>query len=753
MKKLIAAISVCIYCTMTWAYFPTNISSATVEVTKVTGNFDSYRFKWIGQDDQEVRLYFTNVGIPFTFSATDQLCSRISRAGTIYVDLLPTNNHFVTNGNYLYYTISRTNIPPNGNYQMETWMYTGANTNMARTLAQGEVTISKSLYQDTNAYPFPSTISNMTDYLTITNAVLTYAQITNVVLRAAVTESTSNYVNFHGGASLDIGIKTNYAAASSALKLAEVLTNGANAAGLGATNFGTVQAVTSDVTALKIGPNTATNIATSVGAGSSVSNLATTFYVTQVKTDIVEQAVSSNTTYYYTKTYVDALALAGTNVESWSQFAATQNVSLGMFQITSLAAGNASFEGVNVVQMNASNAVQDTLMANIGLTNDSTLAALALEQAKNTLQDNRLTSNETSVLAAHTTNAAQALAIAGATTTNGQQSTYIQAAHDTNALQQTTITAFGVTNETQNYRLLTNEVGLTAAHSTNATQATQITGLYSTQATHTTQITGLYSTQATHTTQLAGLYATQALNTARSTAAATTNALQELQVAGLYSTQATHTAQIAGINVTNELAVTNIVNVGTFGTNGAITRTGQVHYVVFPQPPVDFGGYPTNPATTNAAGIQTNYWSWNSTNWYALNLGSANGQTLQFFLREDGEDWNDTFSDDIYVRYFQQAATTNPVLFERYQFVAGFADADNYRMSMRTIDQAGAPLIGPTDGFGPIVLPALPPETASRNTINAVKFDFLYTIRKPGADYILWIGNFHFYLDGELTPR
>ena len=54
MKKAILAIL--LMASVAYGQFPTNVSSKTVDIDKLDGDFDSFRFKWIGENDQRVSL-------------------------------------------------------------------------------------------------------------------------------------------------------------------------------------------------------------------------------------------------------------------------------------------------------------------------------------------------------------------------------------------------------------------------------------------------------------------------------------------------------------------------------------------------------------------------------------------------------------------------------------------------------------------------------------------------------------------------
>ncbi|MBW1782451.1 MAG: hypothetical protein JRL30_17125, partial [Deltaproteobacteria bacterium] len=156
------------------AAFPTHMNALTNDVDSMTGNWDDFDWSWRGDDDQDVSITFSNSAgwLPigsYNFGA------RMAQSDTIYVDLLPAD--FTKSGSNITFSLSRTNVPPDGEYKFEVRSWEGATTNLARSMAQGMVWVSDSLYPNTNLYPFPQGITNMSDYLTITQAVTVYAQL------------------------------------------------------------------------------------------------------------------------------------------------------------------------------------------------------------------------------------------------------------------------------------------------------------------------------------------------------------------------------------------------------------------------------------------------------------------------------------------------------------------------------------------------------------------------------------------------
>lgn len=154
MKKLIATLLLAgAFAHVGFCGFSTHVNSKTNNIDKIDDKFNDWRFEWVGKNDQAVKLWFID-SAGWVDLTGDSVAARLSRRGTIYVDILPANVTVLASN--ISFTIPMTNIPPNNTYQMEVWAYQGANTNPARTLGQGSVYVSYSLYQDTNTFPFPS---------------------------------------------------------------------------------------------------------------------------------------------------------------------------------------------------------------------------------------------------------------------------------------------------------------------------------------------------------------------------------------------------------------------------------------------------------------------------------------------------------------------------------------------------------------------------------------------------------------------
>lgn len=201
-----------------FAQFPISTSSKTVDVNRVSGQFDSFRWNWIGMNDQRVILYLTQDGVPLDASLYSIL-ARVGRNGVVYTDIADSEVSKATD--YIQFDVPRTRIPPNGACQLEVWAYVGT-TNTARSLAQGTLSITKSLYSDTNSFPFPTNVVDLSTYLTIASAATNYLTIADAAnTYQPLTEGTNTL--------WQILNKNNSASNLSIVGLSEiVLTNGAS---------------------------------------------------------------------------------------------------------------------------------------------------------------------------------------------------------------------------------------------------------------------------------------------------------------------------------------------------------------------------------------------------------------------------------------------------------------------------------------------------------------------------------------------
>lgn len=192
MKKLLTAIFI-LYAAV--AYGLTSHSNInTVDVSKITGRWDSWNWKWAGYNSQTCTIYFTDGGSSLSV-AGDNILFKIAR-DTETGQVTYINNTNVTAATAsCAWSVSFTNIPPNGDYLAELWSYSGSETNFTRTLGQGKITVFNSIYgNDDSTYPWPSTTDSM------------------VVLEGKLNTHTALQATAHGGiaSSTNLDALSNY---------------------------------------------------------------------------------------------------------------------------------------------------------------------------------------------------------------------------------------------------------------------------------------------------------------------------------------------------------------------------------------------------------------------------------------------------------------------------------------------------------------------------------------------------------------
>lgn len=110
------------------------------------GSFNDFNFKISGYDSQKFKFGYnvSLAGVDCVFRITKPI------QGTIYLDV-PVTDITVSTTNVTW-TISRTNIPPPGNYYGELLSYDAGTTNIYRSLAQGKLPVTWSLYLNETNY-------------------------------------------------------------------------------------------------------------------------------------------------------------------------------------------------------------------------------------------------------------------------------------------------------------------------------------------------------------------------------------------------------------------------------------------------------------------------------------------------------------------------------------------------------------------------------------------------------------------------
>lgn len=225
MRKFILVFLMLIVDTILAADFPTKLNCTTCDMDKVTGNFDSFRWKWAGYESQSNKIIMTRAGTPFDLTGY-YVAFKVSRPGegTNQITYLSfsstlTNMHLLTSN--VYVNVLYSNIPPNREYQAELYAWQGVATNFTRTLAQGKVTTIQSLYGgDDSTFPFPY-LTNLLAYVPLVDTNYQTC-VTGVTVNAAASN-----IGWATGHRMDIylDMMTNVSFGQSTSNNAQKLTN------------------------------------------------------------------------------------------------------------------------------------------------------------------------------------------------------------------------------------------------------------------------------------------------------------------------------------------------------------------------------------------------------------------------------------------------------------------------------------------------------------------------------------------------
>jgi len=162
MKKLILLLM--LIGSVAWG-FPLNENVVTSDVTDVRGDFDTFQWRWRGYDSQTNNFWINSDGTYIDLSnyIVGFKVSRNTETGKLAYINTTNVNISVSNVNF---SIANTNIPPDGKYFAELWCYDKITTNVSRTLAQGMINVTDSLYDDGDGtFPWPETKTNLTDFI------------------------------------------------------------------------------------------------------------------------------------------------------------------------------------------------------------------------------------------------------------------------------------------------------------------------------------------------------------------------------------------------------------------------------------------------------------------------------------------------------------------------------------------------------------------------------------------------------------
>lgn len=155
MKKLISIfLSLFVVSNISYAVVIEHTNTVNLVLANVCdGTFNDFKFQMSGYDNQKFVFNFDR-------NLSDISCQfRITKPieGTVYLDV--PASEITASGTSVTWSISRTNIPPPGTYYGELLSYDIASTNIYRSLAQGKLPITWSLYLNETNY-FQRTTTN-----------------------------------------------------------------------------------------------------------------------------------------------------------------------------------------------------------------------------------------------------------------------------------------------------------------------------------------------------------------------------------------------------------------------------------------------------------------------------------------------------------------------------------------------------------------------------------------------------------------
>jgi len=128
-------------------------NGSTVDVSKITGNWNSFNWNWAGSSTQTNQVTFKNGTSYFPLDDYVVYFRLARQSDTGQVNYLNVTNISKSLSN-VNFRVEYTNVPPNGGYLAEFYVSEGDST--FRTIGQGKVQVYNSIYgDDDSTYPFP----------------------------------------------------------------------------------------------------------------------------------------------------------------------------------------------------------------------------------------------------------------------------------------------------------------------------------------------------------------------------------------------------------------------------------------------------------------------------------------------------------------------------------------------------------------------------------------------------------------------
>ena len=142
-KRILLTMAILTPCVIVIAQPAINTNTVSLALTNTCdGSWSDFSFKNAGYDNQEYKFTYTGIDLTNGMSFAFRLAKPMG--GPIYNEIASTA--FTDTSNTISWSIAHSNIPPTGVYYGELLAYTTANSNTYRSIAQGKLNVTWSLY-------------------------------------------------------------------------------------------------------------------------------------------------------------------------------------------------------------------------------------------------------------------------------------------------------------------------------------------------------------------------------------------------------------------------------------------------------------------------------------------------------------------------------------------------------------------------------------------------------------------------------
>ena len=137
-----------LFASIALADFPVHSDVSTVNVSQVTGLFDSFNWIWISANSQQPIIFpVDSAGNAVDFSAYSMSLRMSAVDSSNRLSVYVINTSLTVTSTSVTWSVANTNIPPAGAYNTEVLAWQD-NTNLTRTVCQGMITIVNSLFSN-----------------------------------------------------------------------------------------------------------------------------------------------------------------------------------------------------------------------------------------------------------------------------------------------------------------------------------------------------------------------------------------------------------------------------------------------------------------------------------------------------------------------------------------------------------------------------------------------------------------------------